>query len=109
MPTVRKTVPKNMEFHSILGLFPRLPVHVLEDVTKTEFQICFVARNLNEEHRSITLQTKNFPRRLQIHRYIECSQNIGWKMVATISLKMKNLGFEIFFESGFSDGNHCFK
>ena len=42
-------------------------------------QICFGARNLNEEQRTITLQTKNFLRRLQIHGYLELSQNFGWK------------------------------
>ena len=31
--------------------------------------------------------------------------NVGWKMVAMISLKMKNLEFEILFESGFSEDN----
>ena len=50
-----------------------------------------------------------FPRGLQIYRYVEFSQNVGWKMLAMISLKMRNLEFEIFFESGFSDGNHCLK
>ena len=55
------------------------------------------------------LQTKNFPTRLLMHRYVEFSQNVNWKMMAIISLKMRNPGFEIFIESGFSDGNHCLK
>ena len=84
---------------------PSFPVDVLEDVKKAEFQIWFVARNLQEEHMSIILQTKNCPRGLQVHRYVEFSQNIGWEMMEMISLKMRNLGFEIFFEAGFSDGN----
>ena len=58
---------------------------------------------------SIILQTKNFTRRLLIHRYVEFSQNVDWKMMVIISVKMRNSGFEIFFESGFSDGNHCLK
>ena len=51
MPTVRKNISKNMEIHSFLGLLPLFPVDVLEEVTKTEFKICFVARDLNEELR----------------------------------------------------------
>ena len=53
------------------------------------------------------MQTKNFPRRFLIYRYVEFSQNVDWKMMAIISLKRRNFGFEIFIESGFSDGNHC--
>ena len=64
---------------------------------------------MNEEQKSIILQTKNFPRRLLIHCYVEFSQNVDWKVIAMISLKMRNPGFEIFFRSGFSDGNHCLK
>ena len=64
---------------------------------------------MNEEPGSIILQTKNFPRGLLIHRYVEFSQSDDWKMMAIISLKMRNPGFEIFIESGFSDGNHCLK
>ena len=54
-------------------------------------------------------QTKNFPRRLLILRYVEFSQNVDWKMMVIISLKMRNPGFEIFIESGFSAGNLCLK
>ena len=32
-------------------------------------------------------------------------QTVGWKMVMMISLKMRNLGFRIFCEFGFSDNN----
>ena len=64
---------------------------------------------MNEEQRSITLQTKNFPRQLLIHRYVEFSQNVDLNMMSIISLKMRNPGFEIFIESGFSDGSHCLK
>ena len=53
---------------------------------------------------SLILQTKNFPRRLLIHRYGEFSQNVDWKMMAIISRKMRNPGFEIFTESGFPMG-----
>ena len=63
---------------------------------------------MNEEQKSIILQTKNFPRRLLIHRYVEFSQNV-WKVMAIISLKMRSPGFEIFFESGFSDGKDFLK
>ena len=55
------------------------------------------------------MQAKNLPRQLLIHRYVEFSQNVDWNMTSIISLKMKNPGFEIFIESGFSDGNHCLK
>ena len=74
-----------------------VPSFSSQDVKKSEFQISVVARNLNEEQRSIILLTTNFPRprRLQIHRYVEFSQNVGWKMLAMISLKMRNLRFEI--------------
>ena len=58
---------------------------------------------------SIILQTKNSPNRLLINRYVEFSQNVDWKMMAIISVKMRNPGFEIFIEYGFSDGNHCLK
>ena len=117
MPTVRENSSKNKEFHIFLGLFPRFPVDDLEDETKTEFQICVVARNLNEEQRSNILQGKNFPTRLQIHGFATLSflkmlakkWRLGWKMVAMTSLKMRNLGFESFFEYDFSDSNHCLK
>ena len=49
------------------------------------------------------------PRRLLIHRYVEFSQNVDSKMMAIISLKLRSPEFEIFIESGFSDGNHCLK
>ena len=58
---------------------------------------------------SIILQTKSFPRRLLSHRFVEFSQNVDWKMMVIISLKVRNLGFKIFFQSGFSDGNNCLK
>ena len=58
---------------------------------------------------SIILRTKNSPKRLHIHSYVEFSRSVDWKMMAIISLKMKNLGFEIFLESGFLDGNHCLR
>ena len=109
MRTVRTNSFKNMEIYSFLGSFPRFPVHFLESVTKPEFKLCFGARNLNEEFRSLILQTKNFPRRLPLHRYVEFSQNVNWKMMVIISLKMGNLGFKIVIESCFSDGNHCSK
>ena len=84
-------------------------VNFLESLKKSEFQINSDAWSLNEEQWSIILQTKNFPRRLLIHRYVEFSQNVDWKMIVIISLKMRNPGFENFFESGFSYGNHCLK
>ena len=65
--------------------------------------------NTGQINIKLILQTNNLPRRLQIHRYVEFSQNVGWKLVAMISLKMRKLGFEMFFESDFSNGNHCFK
>ena len=55
------------------------------------------------------LEHKSFPIRLQIRRYAEFSENVDQKMRAMISLKMRNPGFIIFFESGFSDENHCVK
>ena len=45
----------------------------------------------------------------QIHRCIEFSQNVGWKMMVIIALEKMNLDFEIFFESGFLEGNHFLK
>ena len=92
---------KNMEIHSFRGPFLRFPVHFVESAKKAEFQTSFGASTLNEEQRSITLQTKNFPTRLLIHRYVEFSQNVDWKMMAIISLKLRNPGFKIFIESGF--------
>ena len=64
---------------------------------------------MNEELKLIILQTKNFSGRLLIHRYVEFSQNVDWIVMAIISLKMRNPGFEFFFESGFSDGNNFLK
>ena len=65
---------------------------------------------MNEEQRSIILQTKNVLRRLLImQRYLEFSENVDWKMLVIILLEMRNSEFEIFFESGFSDRNHCLK
>ena len=95
-----------MEIHLFLGPSSHFPIHFLESVTKPEFKLCFGACNLNEELRSLILQTKNFPRRLLMHRYVEFSQNVNWKMMVIISLKMRNSGFEIFIESGFLDGYH---
>ena len=34
---------------------------------------------------------------------------VVWKMTEIILRKMRNPRFEISFESGFSDGNHCLK
>ena len=62
---------------------------------------------MNEEQKSIILQTKNFRRQMLIQRYVEFSQDVDWNMLSIISLKMRNPGFEIFFQSGFSDGSHC--
>ena len=101
MRTVRKDSFKDIEIYSFLGPFPRFPVHFLESVTKPEFKLCFGAWNLNEEFRSLILQTKIFSRRLLMHRYVEFSQNVIWKMIEIILLKMGNLGFKIFIESGF--------
>ena len=51
---------KVMEFHSFSRLFLCFLVDGFEDVTKVEFKICFGVRSLNEEQRSIILQTKVF-------------------------------------------------
>ena len=56
---------------------------------------------MNEKKKLIILQTKNFARQLQTHYYVEFSQNVGCKIVVMISFKMRNLGSEIFIESGF--------
>ena len=61
MLAVRKSIFKNMEIHSVLGLFPPFPGDVLEGVRKDRFKICFAARNLNVGQKSITLQAKFFP------------------------------------------------
>ena len=90
MPTARNDSFKNMEFRLDLGQSPRFPVAVLEDVEKDEFQVCSRARNLNEEQRSIILQTKHFPTRLQIHCYVEFLPNVDWKIMAITALKMRN-------------------
>ena len=66
-----------------------------------DFQICFGARNLNEERRSIILQRKHFPTRLQIHSCVEFSQNVDQRMLAIISLKVRNPGIEVMSGSGF--------
>ena len=68
-----KNSHQNMEVHSFLGLFLHFPVDNLEDVKRTEFQIYFGARNLNEEQMPMILQTKYFLGRLQIHYYAEFS------------------------------------
>ena len=52
---------------------------------------------MNEEQRLIMLRTKIFPRRLQIHRYVEFSLKVDWKMMVIVSLKLRNLEFEISF------------
>ena len=64
---------------------------------------------MNEEQRSVILQTKNFPRKLLIYHYVKFSQNVDWNMMSIISLKMRNPGFEVFIESGLLDGSHCLK
>ena len=90
-----------MEIHSFLAPLPRFPVHILESVTKPEFKLCFGAWNLNEEFRSLFLQITDFPRRLLMHRYVEFSQNVNWKMMVIISPEMRNPGCKIFIEFGF--------
>ena len=40
------------------------------------------------------------------HRYDEFSQNFDWEIMAIISLKLRNPGFEIF-EFVFQESNHC--
>ena len=90
-----------MEIHLFLGEFPRSQFNVLQDEQKDEFQICCGERNLNEKQRSVILERKTFPIQTQINRYVEVLQNAKWKMTAIISLKVRNLGFKIFFESGF--------
>ena len=62
---------------------------------KAEFQIFFGARDLNEQQRS----NKKSPKTtllLAIHRYVEFSQNVDWKTMAIILLKMKIPGFKKF-------------
>ena len=73
---------------------------------KFEFQTYCGERNLNEEQRLIILETKNFPGGLQINRYVEFSQKDWQEMMEIISHKMRNLEFQIFFESMSSDGYH---
>ena len=94
MPAAQKNNFKNLQIHSFIGLFPCFPVNVLKDVTKLN------SRNFNEEQRLIIFKATNFPTRIHIHRYIELSQNVDWKTMAIMSLKLNNQGFEIFFESG---------
>ena len=89
-----------MKIHSFLGLFPHFSVDVLEDMKKAEFLICFGARNLNEKQRSIISIQKNFPNEFKSVAMLS-SQNVDWKMMAIISVKMRHPGFEIFFESSF--------
>ena len=66
MLTVGEDCFKNMEIHSFLRPFFHFPVQALESVKKAEFRICFGALYLNEEQRSIILQTKT----------VEFSQNV---------------------------------
>ena len=102
MPTVRKNSFKNaLQFVHFSDDFHRFPVDVMEDMAKAEFRICFGVQNLNEEQRSIILHTNNSSRRIRFHRYIEPSQNVDWKIMAIISLQMRNPGYKLFFESGF--------
>ena len=96
-----------MAIHLFLGLIRPFPVHVFEDMKGAKLKIFFGARNLNGDQRLICLKTKNFFRQLQIHRQVEFSQGVDWKMVAFNSLKKRNLGFKVSFESTFSGGNHC--
>ena len=56
---------------------------------------------MNEEQRSINLQTRNFPTQPLIHRYVDFSQNVDWNIMSIIPLKMRNHGLEIYIESGF--------
>ena len=67
---------------------------------KAEFLICLAARMRNRDQ---SFLNKDLSRRLQIYDYIDFSQNVDWKMVSIISPKMRDLGFEIFFENAFSD------
>ena len=75
-------------------------------VKRTEFQICFVACNLNDV---IDFVNKKFLEKTSSPSQCRDSQNVDWKMMAIISLNMRNPGFEISIESGFSDGSHCLK
>ena len=81
--------PKNsfkyMDIHSFIRPFPRFPVDLLEGVKKLKSKFAL-------EHGR---------RRLQIHLYIEFSQNVDWKLTAKISLKMRTLGFDISYECVF--------
>ena len=51
------------------------------------------------------MQTKYFARQLLIHHNVDISQNVNWRVMVIISLKMRNPECESFFESGFSVGN----
>ena len=86
--------------HLFLGLFPPLPVHVLEDMKSRILNVIW-SRNLNDAKRPIILQPAKFPRPLQIHRHVKFSQNNDWRMMAIISSYVGNVGLKIFFESGF--------
>ena len=86
-PPQKKTSFKNIVSGSFLRLPPPLLVYVLEGVERFRFQIC-----------------KNILIPAQL--CVKFSQNIDWKIIAIISLQMRNLGFKIFLKSGFLDGNH---
>ena len=78
-----------MKIYLLLGLFPRTAVDALEDVKETEFQTCFAARILRDEQRSFCkqkLSADDFKSvaTLSFHKIV------SQKMVAMISLKMRN-------------------
>ena len=106
---LKKNCFKNIEIDSFLRPFPRFPVNFLESVKKSEFQISFGASNLNEEQRSIILQTKYFPRRLLIHRYVEFSQNVGWKNDGDHFTQNEESGIRNFLSIWFFRGNNGLK
>ena len=85
MPSVREG-----SFKDCWSFF-HFSVYALED-NKIAIQQILVARILNEDQRSIILQTTNFPSPLYVHRNAKFSQNV-WKMMLIIY--MKNLRFEL--------------
>ena len=54
------------------------------------------------------LQTKISPHKIKSIATLSF-HNILTEMTVIISLKMSKTTIQIFFESGFSDGNHCLK
>ena len=65
-----------------------------------ESQICQCGQMLGKEEKSISLETTDFLLQPQASLFIQFSENIDRKRMTILSFKMRNVGFEIFFQFG---------